>query len=75
MAGTNFILCKQDVTYLQIVSELERIFKTSFMLYFASIQSTLLSAFCKELKGLQDCLDVLPTHTCLWKFLQNRVIP
>lgn len=27
MAGTNFILCKQDITYLQIMSELEKVFK------------------------------------------------
>lgn len=51
MAGTNFIFCKQDMTYLHIVSELERVFKTSFMLHFAPNQSTLLSAFCKELWG------------------------
>lgn len=25
MAGTNFILCKQDVTHLQIMSELEKV--------------------------------------------------
>lgn len=26
MAGTNFILCTQDVTYLQIMSELEKLY-------------------------------------------------
>lgn len=44
-------------------------------MYFAPNQSTLLSEFCKEFQGLQNCLDVLPTHMPLWKFLQNRVIP
>lgn len=49
MAGTHFILCEQDVTYLQILTELEKVFKTSYILYFAPNQSTLFSAFCEEL--------------------------
>lgn len=54
MAGTNFILCKQGVIYVQIVDKwrnkgMEMVFTTCYMLYFAPNQSTLLWEFCKEL--------------------------
>lgn len=50
---------------------MEMVFKKCYILYFASNQSTLLCEFCKELYGLQDCLDVLTIHMSLWKCLQN----
>lgn len=33
MSGTHLILCKQDVTYLQTLSELEKVLKTSHIFF------------------------------------------
>ena len=33
MVGTHFVLCKQDVAYLQKLSVLEKVFKTSYILF------------------------------------------